>query len=188
MYDPHYSPNDSTGPRKSRFWALRRGAQLAAERWQWPLMKLGDRTPIVLAEHINGTHRGVDLGYESRPCDELLFVPVFAVHAGEVVFCGEGANGFAVTLRDVTGNRATFYSRLSKVFVADTSKRRRSAEWVRAGDVIAYAAKSAIHIRFALVSVTGDRELLAVDPKPDMATWKLPTIHDLTASAVATAA
>ncbi len=188
MHDPLYNPDDSTGPRKSRFWALRRGAHLATERWQWPLMKLGDRAPIVLAEHINGTRRGVDLGYESRAYDEMLFVPVFAVHAGEVVYCAEGTNGFAVTLRDVTGNRATFYSRLSKVFVAETSTRRRSTEWARAGDVIGYAAKSPIHIRFELATCTGDRELVAVDPKPEMATWKLPTVHDLAAPAVDKAA
>lgn len=181
MYDPLYNHDDSTGPRKSRFWALRRGAQLAPAQWHWPLMKLGDREPIVLAEHINGTRRGIDLGYESRPCDEMLFVPVFAAHTGEVMYCGEGENGFGVTLRDVAGQRATFYSHLSKVFVRDTSSAHRSAEWVRVGEVIGYAAKSPIHIRFELVSCIGDRELVAVDPKPEMAAWKLPTVHNLTA-------
>jgi hypothetical protein len=48
---------------------------------------------------------------------------------------------------------------------------------VRAGDVIGYAAKAPIHIRFELVRWTPDREFVAVDPKPEMANWMKPEIQ-----------
>jgi murein DD-endopeptidase MepM/ murein hydrolase activator NlpD len=177
MYDPLHNPDDPTGPRKSRFWALRHAAR-APERWQWPLVRIDGRDPIVLADHINGSRRGVDLGYESRPYDAALFVPVFAVQSGEVMFCAETTSGFAVSLRHSGTDWATSYGHLSKVFVADTeSKRRRASDWVRAGDVIGYAAKSPIHIRFELVKWTADRRFVAVDPKPELATWTKPTVE-----------
>jgi hypothetical protein len=176
VHDPLYNPDDPTGPRKSRFWALRHSARSALGRWQWPLLKLGDREPIVLAEHINGTRRGIDLGYESRPYDAALHVPVFAVQSGEVMFCAETTTGFAVSLRHVGTEWATFYGHLSKVFVADTeTPPRRRVEWVRAGDVIGYAAKTPIHVRFELVKWTADG-FAAIDPKPGMASWEKPII------------
>lgn len=178
MYDPLYNPNDPTGPRKSKFWALRHSARSTLGRWQWPLLKLGDREPIVLAEHINGARRGIDLGYESRPYDAALHVPVFAVQSGEVMFAGETKTGFAITLRHHRTEWATYYGRLSKIFVSDTETvTHRRAPWVRAGDVIGYAAKAPIHVRFELVKWTPDREFVAVDPKPEMANWMKPIIQ-----------
>lgn len=108
MHDPLYRPHDPTGPRRSRFWALRHRSH--EQPWRWPLERLGDRDPIVLAEHINGSRRGIDLGYESRPYDRALDAPVFAVQAGEVMFCSETTSGFAVTIRHVGTAWATFYA------------------------------------------------------------------------------
>jgi hypothetical protein len=178
MYDSLYKPDDPTGPRKSKFWALRHNASRAIGRWQWPILKLGDREPIVLAEHINGARRGLDLGYESRPYDAELYVPVFAVQSGEVMFCGETTSGFAISVRHVGTEWATFYGHLSKVFLQDTdTAKRRRTEWVRAGDVIGYAARAPIHVRFELVKWTADRGFAAVDPKPEMAAWMKPVIQ-----------
>jgi hypothetical protein len=147
-------------------------------RWQWPLGTLGDRDPIVLAEHINSARRGVDLGYEPRPYDWALDAPVFAVHGGEVMFCGETTNGFAISIRHVGTEWATFYAHLSAVSVDETETQRCPArEGVRAGDVIGYAAKAPIHIRFELVRWTPETGFVAIDPKPEMARWADPSLH-----------
>lgn len=166
---------DRFPPRKSKFWKLINDSRLRSKPWCWPLTKLGDREPIVLAEHINGARRGVDLGYESRPYDAELYVPVFAVQSGEVMYCANTTAGFSVSVRHAGTEWTTYYGHLSRVFLTDTETQRRRAEWVRAGDVIGHAAKSPIHVRFELVKWNDDRRFVAVDPKPEMATWRKDT-------------
>ncbi len=163
---------DPFAPRESRFWKLINQGRWRSKPWCWPLTKLGDREPIVLAEHINGERRGIDLGYESRPYDDELYVPVFAVQSGEVVYCAETLAGFSISLRHVGTEWLTYYGHLSKVFLADTETAGRRTEWVRAGEVIGYAAKSPIQVRFELVKWTADKRFVAVDPTPEMKTWK----------------
>ncbi len=163
---------DPFAPRESKFWRLINQRRVRSRPWCWPLVKLGDREPIVLAEHINGTRRGVDLGYESRPYDDELHVPVFAVQSGEVTYCAETLAGFSISLRHVGTEWLTYYGHLSTVFLADTETARHRTEWVRAGDVIGYAARSPIHVRFELVKWTEDKRFVAFDPKPEMKTWK----------------
>lgn len=181
--DPLYNPDDPTSPRRSRFWELRHSTRFALGRWQWPLVRLGDREPIVLADHINGTRRGFDLGYEPRPYDAALHVPVYAVQSGEVMFCAETTTGFAITLRHIGTEWATFYGHLSKALVSETeTPTRHRPEWVRAGEVIGYAARAPIHVRFELVRWTADRGFVAIDPKPEMAGWSKPTVEGTAAS------
>src|SRR5690606_32118126 len=66
--------------------------------WRWPLARVGNRDPIVLAEHVDGNRRGVDLGYIVAPFDRELYVPVHAVQSGEVSFAHEGKDGCAVSI------------------------------------------------------------------------------------------
>ena len=176
MYDFNYD-NDPTGPRRSRFWKLINEGRLRSQPWRWPLTTLGDREPIVLAEHIDsGERRGIDLGYESRPYDAELYVPVYATQAGEVMFCAETRTGSAISLRHLGTEWATYYGHLSKVFLATDTNRRRP-ECVRAGDVIGYAAKSPIHIRFELVKWNDASGFVSVVPMPVMKTWTKPIVR-----------
>lgn len=162
MYDPLYNANDPTGPRKSKFWSLRHTAGWTPRAWQWPIETLGTREPIVLAET---PELRLDVGYEARPYDTQLFAPVFAAQDGVVMFCGEAREGFAVSINHDDQRWASCYSHLSKVFLDinrhEKSKRRQR---VRAGEVIGYAAKSPIHVRFQLNRWTDDRGFVAVDP------------------------
>jgi len=175
MHDSIYDPTDSTGPRKSRFWALRDSGRIRSQPWRWPLGSLGDREPIVLAEHLDGDRRGVDLGYEARPYDAALFVPVYAVQSGDVMYCAETRSGFAITIEHVGTDWLTLYGHLSKVFVAtDREHKGRFRQTVRGGDVIGYAAKSPIHVRFELVTRDADRRFVTVDPMAHVTTWTKP--------------
>ncbi len=170
MYDPLYNSDDPHQAHDgASSWALRPQRIRAIGRWQWPLLTLGDREPIVLAEHINGARRGVDLGYESRPYDAELYVPVFAVQSGEVMFCG----GDHERLRDQRAARRHRVGDVLRPPLEGVSRRTpnpRSADapnGFEPGDVIGYAAKAPIHVRFELVKWTADRGFAAVSPKPE---------------------
>lgn len=186
MINLNHNPDDPTGPRKSRFWALR-NSQIRSQPWRWPLGTLGDRDPIVLSEHLDGERRGVDLGYEVRPYDAALYVPVYAVQAGKVMFCGEARTGFAISLRHYGTDWVSYYGHLSRVFLA-ADENRRAVEWVRGGDVIGYAAKAPIHVRFELVRWTDQKRFATVDPVPEMAAWIKPRVDGPAASTITRAA
>lgn len=66
--------------------------------WRWPLEDVGNREPTVLAEHVAGDRRGVDLGYPVAAFDSALDVPMYAAQTGEVTFALEDADGCAVNL------------------------------------------------------------------------------------------
>jgi hypothetical protein len=171
MIDPAYSPNDPTGPRKSRFWALRHSARNSVP-WYVPLATVGDRAPIVVASHEN---EAIDLGYESRPYDRDLFLPVFAPGSGMVTTCKETADGFALELDHLGYEWTTRFDHLSKTFVAtDRERGRKQRPFIRGGDVIGYTAKSPAHIRFALVRKCGDGRNVAVPAMPHLKTWLEP--------------
>jgi murein DD-endopeptidase MepM/ murein hydrolase activator NlpD len=154
---------------------LRDDARPKYEPWRWPLQRLADREPIVLAEQVNGERLAVDLGYEPRPYDAELYVPVYAAQTGEVSFAGETTGGFAVTLDHGHRDWATHYAHMSRLFVAQNLGRRtRRRQRVRCGDVIGYAAKSPIRVRFELWNWTEDRGFLAVDPVAQIGQWITP--------------
>jgi len=162
MIDPLYNVDDPTGPRKSRFWSLRHSARWTPLPWQWPLEVLGTREPIVLAETPD---LRLDVGYEPRPYDAQLYAPVFAVQDGVVMFCGEGRDGFAVSINHDDQRWASCYSHLSKVFLdINRHEKGKRRQRVRTGEAIGYAAKSPIHVRFKLHQWTDDRGFVAVDP------------------------
>lgn len=164
---------------------LRPSARPPVQRpWQWPLPRLGGRDPMVLSEHVADTRRGVDLGYVAAPFDSELFVPVFAAQAGEVAFAQEGKDGFAVSLDH--GAYSTHYAHLSKMFVTRCLPRVRRRQYIPAGEVIGYAAKAPVHVRFELWerAFTGGFE--AIDPLPFLREWSVPPAGNSERSAIAT--
>jgi murein DD-endopeptidase MepM/ murein hydrolase activator NlpD len=115
--------------------------------WFWPLPRLVGQAPRVIT-HVNDERCGVHLGYD-RLTFTNLFVPVYAAQGGTVSFATHTSSGFAVTI-DHGGRWSTHYAHLLDMFVVATEGRRRRRARVRAGDVIGYAARSPIHIRFEL--------------------------------------
>jgi Peptidase family M23 len=162
-----------TGYRKSKFWRLRNNARLQAQPCQWPLARLGDREPLVLAEYGGETRRGIELGYATSVLDSRLFVPVHAAQAGEIAAALDVPTGCAITIDHGDRTMMTHYAHLSKMFVTpcipkDHASRR---QFVHAGQVIGYAANSPAHLRFELWRWTDDRGYVAVDPIPELTTW-----------------
>lgn len=163
---------DSIVPSKRSRWRLRPDAMPLRQPWRWPLQPLGRREPIIVAEHVDNDRRGVDLGYEARAFDAELYVPVYAAQDGEVMFAGESKSGFIVSLDHGERDWATYYAHMSKMFVASYyGQRNRRRQRIRGGDVIGYAAKSPLHVRFELWNWTHDRGFVAVDPIEQLTQW-----------------
>jgi murein DD-endopeptidase MepM/ murein hydrolase activator NlpD len=162
--------DSALAPKKSKFWRLRNNARLAPQPWQWPLARLGDRDPIVVRES-SGTRRGVDLGYAARPSDSEFYVPVYAAQSGEVSAAIDLPTGYVISLDHGDHKVCTHYAHLSKMFVAPCLPKARRRQFVRAGEVIGYAAKSPLHIRFELWRWTDGHGYVAVEPMPEMLGW-----------------
>ena len=179
MIDFNHDPNDPTGPRRSKFWRLRESARRIPQPWCWPLGHLGDREPLILPRRIEETRHGVHLGYEPMPYDHQIFVPVHAVQDGEVMYAGEPQSceappGITITLDHRAHGFATYYGHLSKMFVAaNYFHSNKTRQRVCAGEVIGYAAKSPIEIRFSLWQWT-ERGFVPVDPMPKLEEWRKP--------------
>jgi murein DD-endopeptidase MepM/ murein hydrolase activator NlpD len=155
-------------------WKLRDDARPTEVPWRWPLERLAGRDPLVLGERVNGERMAIDLGYDPRPYDAQLFVPVHAAQSGEVALAGESSSGFIVTIDHGHREWATHYAHLSRLFVAPyLGQRSRRRQRVRAGEVIGYAAKSPIHVRFELWNWTDERGFVPADPLATCATWGL---------------
>ncbi len=148
---------------------LHPSAREVREPWRWPLPRLGNRNPIVLAEHASNERRGVDLGYAVASFDSELFVPVHAAQSGEVSFAIEGDDGCAVSIDH--GGWTTHYGHMSKMFVTRNLGRLRRRQYVRAGEVIGNACRSPLHIRFELYAWTDARGFVAVDPLEHLNGW-----------------
>lgn len=148
---------------------LHPSAQPKPQAWRWPLSRVGNRDPIVLNEHVADVRRGVDLGYAVAPFDSQLYVPVHAVQSGEVSFAAEGKGGFGVSLDH--GELTTHYGQMSQMFVTRCLGKVRRRQRVVAGEVIGYAAKAPLHMRFELWRWTEDRGFVAVDPKLYLNDW-----------------
>ena len=140
------------------------------EPWRWPLPRLAGRNPIVLAE-TDADRYSIDIGYPAAPYDSELFVPVFAAKAGEVSYATETKDGFAISI--VHGDWTTHYAHLSQMFVTRCLPRTRRRQFVPAGAVIGYAAKSPLHVRFELWQWTDDSGFVAVDPIPYLNDWNV---------------
>ena len=148
---------------------LHPSARSTPRPWRWPLGRLAGRPPIVLDEHVAEDRRGIDVGYVVAPFDSELYVPVYAAQSGDVSFALEGKDGFAVSLDH--GHVTTHYAHMSKMFVTRCLGKARRRQHVRAGDVIGYAAKAPLHIRFELWKWTDERGFVAVDPRAELENW-----------------
>jgi murein DD-endopeptidase MepM/ murein hydrolase activator NlpD len=136
--------------------------------WFWPLPRLAGEAPRVIAR-ANDHRRGLDLGYQHIAFPDL-FVPVFAVRSGTVSFAACITTGCAITI-DHGGVWSSHYAHLDKMFVPPTLGRRRRRKYVRAGDVIGYAAREPSHIRFELWQWTARDGFAAIDATPMMSDW-----------------
>ncbi len=136
--------------------------------WYWPLPRLAGESPRILA-HANDARGGVDLGYLRFGFPEL-FVPVFAARGGAISFAAECTSGFAVTI-DHGGVWSTHYAHLERMFVLPTLGRRRRRVRVRAGDVIGYAARAPIHVRFEVWRWTSRDGYVPVSAVRAMRDW-----------------
>ncbi len=162
-------------PGRSKFWRLRNSARIPSQPWRWPLVRLGDRDPVVLAENVNGDRLGAELGYESMPFDRELYVPIHAAQDGEVMMANETASGFFVSIEHGFRAHVTTYARMSKMFVTPYyGQVNRKRQRVRGGDVIGYAAKSPIAIRFELWKWNERDGYAAIDPVAQLEAWVSP--------------
>lgn len=154
--------------RKRAAWRLMPDARPQPQPWRWPLQRLGDRDPMLI-EEVGDERRAVLLGYDARPFDAELYVPVYAAQEGDVMFAGETKSGFAISIDHGRRGWATYYAHMSRMFAAPYyGQARRKRQHVYAGDVIGYAAKSPIQIRFELWNWTDDRGFVPVDPIEQM--------------------
>ena len=149
---------------------LHPSARPVDESWRWPLARLAGRNPIVLS-NVDAERHTVDLGYSAAPYDSELFVPVFAAQIGEVSYASDTKDGFALSL--VHGDWTTHYAHLSKMFVTRCLPRARRRQFVPAGTVIGYAARSPLYVRFELWQWTDDNGFVAVDPIPHLSGWEV---------------
>jgi hypothetical protein len=181
VIDFNDNENDRTGPRRSKFWRLRDSARRQPQPWRWPLQRLGDRDALIMQARLDDARHGVLIGYEVRPGDLELDVPVYAAQDGEVMLAGETASGFAIGIDHRAHGLATYYAQLSKMCVAPNHLyRNRKRQRVYGGDVIGYAARSSIEIRFALWKWTDVRGFVPVDPIPQLEKWATERAHETT--------
>ncbi len=167
-------------PGRSKFWRLRNDARAQPQPWRWPLARLGDRDPIVLAEGVNGDRLAADLGYEARPFDRELYVPVQATQDGEVVMATETTSGFFVSIEHGYRSLTTTYARMSQMFVTPYfGQVNRRRQRVRCGDVVGYAAKSPIAVRFEVWRWTETGGYSAIDPVAQLTEWFSPLTHPM---------
>ena len=159
---------------KSKFWKLRNNVRVQPEPWGWPLARLGSRSPIILAEHVLADRRGLDLGYVAASMDDQLYVPVYAAQGGEVAAALETSDGFAISIEHGSRSSITHYAHLSKMFVTPCVPKLRRRQYVRAGDVIGYTAKSPLHVRFELWRWDEAQGYVVSDAAPELARWTKP--------------
>lgn len=159
-------------PSKHTGWRLTDDAKPLHQPWRWPLARLADREPIVIAENTNEERHTLELGYEPRFFDDQLYVPVHAAQEGEVALAGESPLGFMITIDHGYREWATHYTHLSRMFVAPyLGQKKRRKQRVYAGEVIGYAAKVPIRVRFELWNWTDEKGFVPVDPIATMTSW-----------------
>lgn len=168
----HDSINLGPITKNTRF-RLREDARAQPQPWRWPLARLGNRDPIILSDQHEDGVRSVDLGYVAASYDSELFVPVFAVQSGEVSHAIETEHGFEVGLDHGGRTWGTFYGHLSQMFVTRCLPPLRRRQCVRAGDVIGYAAKAPLHLRFGLWQWTDEDGFVSVDSREQLKQWEV---------------
>jgi murein DD-endopeptidase MepM/ murein hydrolase activator NlpD len=167
---------DFNKPGQSRFWKLRNDARAVEVPSRWPLPRIGGRNPVASAVP-DSPRKSVDIGYPGLDFGVELFVPVYAVQRGDIAFAGETQSGFAITIDH--GSWSSHYAHLSKMFVMPNLSRTRRLQHVRPGEVIGYAAKNPLHVRFEIWERTLTQGSEPVDPHERLATWLVESPIDL---------
>jgi murein DD-endopeptidase MepM/ murein hydrolase activator NlpD len=145
---------------------------IAAQRsWVWPLPRLDGIAPCIIEPAGTPALDGVAIGYRERSSSPGL-VPVFAAQDGIVIYAASTGSGSTLSI-DHAGGWTTHYSELEHLLARPTDRfRRRRKERVRAGDIIGYARRTLLQIRFALSRFNGD-ECAPQDPSFWMPEWSL---------------
>lgn len=157
-------------PSQSRFWKLLNDARPLEVPCRWPLPRIAGRDPVAVPVP-DDPRRGVDIGYACHDFDGELYVPVFAVQRGEVAFAYELSNGFAITINH--GSWSTYYAHMSKMFVTQNLRRTQRLQYVQPGEVIGYAARSPLHVRFEVWDRTYTQGFIAGDAKERLKEWRI---------------
>ncbi len=167
---------DLNQPSSSRFWTLRNDARAIDVPPRWPLPRIGGRDPLATVVP-DSPRKSVDIGYPGPTFDAELFVPVYAVQRGDVAFAGETQSGYAITLDH--GTWSSHYAHLSKLFVTPNLRRTRRLQHVRPGEVIGYAAKNPLHVRFEVWERAFSGGFEPIDANARLAEWLVESPIDL---------
>jgi murein DD-endopeptidase MepM/ murein hydrolase activator NlpD len=164
--DPHapYSPG------QSRFWKLRNDARAVDVPCRWPLPRIAGRDPVAVPIP-DDPRRGVDIGYACHDFDDQLYLPVFAVQRGDIAFACELRDGFAVTINH--GAWCSHYAHMSQMFVTQNLRRTKRLQHVQPGEVIGYAARAPLHVRFEVWDRTYTQGFIAGDAKERVKDWRV---------------
>jgi murein DD-endopeptidase MepM/ murein hydrolase activator NlpD len=163
-------------PSQSRFWKLRNEARAVEVPCRWPLPRIAGRDPVAVPI-LDDPRRGVDIGYACHDFDGELYVPVFAVQRGQVAFAHELRDGFAVTLNH--GSWCSYYAHMSKMFVTPNLRRTKRLQLVQPGEVIGYAARTPLHLRFEVWERTYTQGFVATDAKERLKGWRIDSPAEL---------
>jgi Peptidase family M23 len=152
---------------QSRFWKLANSARTVEVPCRWPLPRIAGRDPVAVPVP-DDPRRGVDIGYACHDLDGQLYLPVFAVQRGEIAFACELSDGFAVTINH--GAWCSHYAHMSQMFVPQNVRRTKRLQAVQPGEVIGYAARSPLHVRWDRTYTEG---FVAADAKARVKDWRV---------------
>jgi murein DD-endopeptidase MepM/ murein hydrolase activator NlpD len=96
---------------------------------------------------------------------------VFAVQGGDIAFACELRDGFAVTINH--GSWCSHYAHMSQMFVTQNLRRTKRLQHVQPGEVIGYAARAPLHVRFEVWDRTYTEGFVAADAKERVKDWRV---------------
>jgi hypothetical protein len=162
----------------------------------WPLAAINGRAPVVLG---SAGPRGVELAYPRlAPDDAIASCPVgspngtathllppmtaaIAIDDGVITYAGRLGHGFGIIVDHGDGS-ASHYANLQALAAIRTDLYRPRDQHVRAGDVIGYVGAPAPdafkRLHFELWQRDRDRRFMPIDPRAQLAGWKLLEHHD----------
>ena len=115
---------------------------------------------------------------DQAPATHLMppMTPVLAIDGGEITMAGRLGHGFGMIINHGNG-WASHYANLQAVVAIRTELFRPRAQYVRAGDTVAYVGApepgAFKRLHFELWQRDRDRRFVPVDPRPHLTTWKL---------------
>ena len=164
----------------------------------WPLAALNGREPVVLAT-MGDKSRGVELAYPRVDADDALkscppdsvngtathlmphMTAALSIDDGEIMFAGRQGHGYGVIINHNNG-WASYYAHLEAIVAIRTDLYRPRAQYVRAGDSIGYVGApepgAFKRLYFELWQLDRSRHFVPVDPRKQLADWKLLQHYD----------